>query len=165
MKLVRLPFMTFLIICFVVTSSCSQNNSASSLPAGGIFVGSTPCDSLIKSSLQLPSGTICEFIKWELHFNKNSADIFELTAFYGESQPNTNGFKGGGKKITIKGKYNVSYGAAADPGAKVYNLHGDNLQSSFLLIEIDSNILHFADDDKNFIVGNGGWGYVLNRIQ
>jgi len=165
MKLVRLPFMTLLVTCFALTSSCSQNKSTNSLPLGDIFVGSTPCDSLIKSLLQISPETICEFIKWELHLNKSSPGVFELTALYGESQPNTNGFKGGGKKIILNGKYTTNYGAASNPASKVYYLHGDSLQSSLLLIEMDSNILHFADTDKNLIVGNGGWGYVLNRIQ
>jgi hypothetical protein len=157
--------MTLLFTCFVVASSCSQKNSTGNPPSTDIFVGSTPCDSLIKSLLQIPSGTKCEFIKWELSFPESSPGTFQFTALYGEAQPNTNGFIGGGKKIAVNGKYTTSYGAGTNPGAKVYYLHGNQLQASLLLIQMDSNIFHFADAHKNFIVGNGGWGYVLNRIQ
>ncbi len=165
MKLARPHLMTLLIACFVATTSCSQENSTSNLATTDIFVGSTPCDSLIKLLLQIPPITKCDFIKWDLSFQKSIPDSFQLTALYGESQPNTNGFIGGGKKIVVNGKYAINYGSGANPNAKVYSLNGDKLQSSLLLIEMDSNILHFADANKNFIVGNGGWGYVLNRIK
>ena len=165
MKRAMFYLLTLLISCFVMTNSCSQINSTRSLSDTDIFVGSTPCDSLIKSLLQIPSDAKCDFIKWDVNFRKSKKDSFQLTALYGEAQPNTNGFIGGGKKIEVNGKYTVNYGVNAHPNAKVFNLNGEKLPSPFLLIELDSNILHFADSDKNFIVGNGGWGYVLNRIQ
>ena len=157
--------MILLLTCFVITSSSSQINSTGSVPSSDTFVGSTPCDSLIKSLLQIPSTEKCEFIKWELSFLKSNPGTFQLAALYGESRPNTNGFMGGGKKLIINGKYTISYGAGANPYAKVYHLQGDKLRATLLLIQMDSNIFHFADAHKNFIVGNGGWGYVLNRIQ
>jgi len=165
MKRAMLHLMTLLITCFMVTSSCSQTNSTGNLPATDFFVGSTPCDSLIKSLLKIPADEKCDFIKWDLSLNKTSSDTFQLTALYGESQPNTNGFIGGGKKILITGKYIINYGANSNPNLKIYYLNGDKLPSSVLLIELDSNILHFADRNKKLIVGNGGWGYVLNRVQ
>jgi hypothetical protein len=161
MKRGRLHVMILLATCFVVTSSCSQKNSTVNLSAPEIFAGSTPCDSLIKSLLEIPSVAKCDFIKWELRFGENSSGTFQLTALYGESQPNTNGFIGGGKKIEVHGKYTIGPG----PGAKIYSLHAEGLESSLLLIQMDNNIFHFADARKKFIVGNGGWGYVLNRIQ
>ena len=72
---------------------------------------------------------------------------------------------GGGKKLIINGKYTISNGTPANPHAKVYYLHGNEFKAPLLLIQMDSNIFHFADANKNFIVGNGGWGYVLNRTQ
>ena len=165
MKRTTLHLLLLLVTCLLVTSSCSQKKSGSNLHSTDDFVGSTPCDSLIKSLLQIPSATTCDFIKWELSLQKNSPDTFQLTALYGETQNNTNGFKGGGKKIVINGKHVIGNGANANPKAKVYYLQGEKLTTSFLLIEMDGNILHFADADKNFLVGNGGWGYVLNKIQ
>jgi hypothetical protein len=42
-----------------------------------------------------------------------------LSALYGESQPNTNGFKGGGKKIDISGKYTINYGTRANSNGTI----------------------------------------------
>ena len=165
MKRNTLHLILLLVGCLLATSSYSQKKSSSNLHAADDFVGSTPCDSLIKSLLQIPSATTCDFIKWELNLQKNSPDTFQLSALYGEAQNNTNGFKGGGKKIVINGKYVTSNDASANPKAKVYYLQGEKITSAFLLIEMDCNILHFADADKNLLVGNGGWGYVLNKIQ
>ncbi|MGZ8557542.1 MAG: hypothetical protein ACXWWC_04395 [Chitinophagaceae bacterium] len=165
MKRTTLHLILLLTTCLLATSSCSQKKSGSNLHATDDFVGSTPCDSLIKALLQIPSNTICDFIKWELSLQKNKPDTFQLTALYGEAQNNTNGFKGGGRKIIITGKYHISNGASASPQAKVYSLQGDKLSSTFVLIEMDGNILHFADAGKNLLAGNGGWGYVLNKIQ
>jgi len=82
---------------------------------------------------------------------------------YGESQPNTNGFKGGGKTIELSGNFTIENGMNANPKSKIYIMHYDPLRSPLVLVEMDENILHFADSDKKFLVGNGGWGYVLNR--
>lgn len=80
--------------CFV-TTTCSQINS-SNLPAT-VFVGSTPCDPNIKTILQIPAGTVCDFTRWELTLQGDQeASAFLLNISYGESQPNTLGFKGGG---------------------------------------------------------------------
>ena len=105
MKQARVYLLTFLISCFVITSSCSQINSTRNLSDTEIFVGSTPCDSLIKSLLQIPADAKCDFIKWDLNFRKSEKDpdSFQLKALYGEAQPNTNGFIGGGKKIEVNG--------------------------------------------------------------
>ena len=165
MKRTTLHLILLLVTCSLATSSCSQKKSGSNLNATDDFVGSTPCDSLIKSILKIPSATTCDFIKWELSLQKNSPDTFQLTALYGEIQNNTNGFKGGGKKIVINGKYVISNAASANPTAKVYYLQGNQVLSPIVLIEMDGNIFHFADANKNFLVGNGGWGYVLNKIQ
>lgn len=158
---------TVILACCITTNSYSQINSTHNLPARDVFVGSTPCDALIKSRLKIPGDTPCDFIKWELSFSTSIHDsgTFQLTALYGESQPNTNGFKGGGKKISVTGKYTNHYGKSLIPPAKVCRLNGEQLESPVFLIQMDNNILHFADNDKKFIVGNGGWGYVLNRLQ
>lgn len=167
MERARLHIMTLLIPCFIMTSSCSQVTSTSTPYAINSFVGSTPCDSFIKVSLGIPADTKCDFIKWTLRLHKaqQDSDTFQMTALYGEGQPNTNGFIGGGKQIAATGNYIINYGAPANPNMRIYYLNGNNLPSSFLLLELDSNILHFADNDKRLLVGNGGWSYVLNRIQ
>lgn len=156
-----------LLACCIVTNSWSQTNLSGNSGANNVFVGSTPCDALIKSLLKIPADTKCDFIKWNLSLDesKDTLDTYQLTALYGESQPNTNGFKGGGEKIAATGKYTAYHGVNKNPNLKFYRLNGERFQSPIFLIEMDHNILHFADSNKRFIVGNGGWGYVLNRIK
>lgn len=153
------------ISCFIAINCCSQTNSPEKFPPADVFVGSTPCDDLIKLLLGIEADATCEFIKWELSLYKNQNDsaAFILSALYGESQPNTNGFKNGGKKIDVSGNYTISQGMKGNPHVNVYHLNGKKVQSAFLVAEMDHNILHFIDDEKKFIVGNGGWGYALNR--
>lgn len=144
-----------MLVCFMVTNCYSQTNP----PVAEVFVGSTPCDVLVKSTLKIPADTPCEFIKWNLslHTNGKDPDTYQLTALYGVSQPNTNGFIGGGEKISVTGKYTARN--------NLYRLTAENLQWPIFLIVMDKNILHFADSTKKFIVGNGGFGYVLNKVK
>jgi len=155
--------------CLIIVNACAQTVSPDKLPATDFFVGSTPCDAFIKSILKIQADVTCEFIKWELSLYKNknedNSGTFELNALYGASQPNTNGFINGGKRIAAKGRYSISYGMRGNSKTKVYHLSEKSFQSSILLAEMDDNILHFIDSEKKFIVGNGGWGYVLNRIK
>lgn len=157
--------LTSLFTIWITTNSCSQSNSSKEL--ADLFVGSTPCDNFIYSTLKIPANDTCEFIKWELSLQKgkNNEGEFRLTALYGESKPNTNGFKGGGKTIEIAGKYSVQKGINENAHLNVYRLDGAKHPTPLFLIEMDSNILHFADNDKKLLVGNGGWGYVLNRVK
>lgn len=151
-----------LILCLATTNSCSQSN----LKPGSArsYVGSTPCDAFIKSSLQIPVHENCEFIKWEVTFI-NSDSTFHLTALHGEGQPNTNGFKGGGTSTRLTGTYSIGHGTQTNRNAKIYYLKPKELPSQLLLIEMDENVFHFLDGNKELLVGNGGWGYVLNKVQ
>jgi hypothetical protein len=155
------------ICCLLSTISCAQDNSSLPNATELIFVGSTPCDSLIKSELKIPGSSKCDFIKWELKLggNKDSSNQYHLTAVYGEAKPNTNGFMNGGNKLSVTGKLSISHGSKANPGSKVYYLNSDSFAAPIVLIEMDNNILHFADTNKNLLLGNGGWGYVLNRLK
>lgn len=166
MKQFKIHLVTVWLICLAAVNTSSQITSAIKIPEPVVFTGSTPCDPLIKSLLRIQTNTTCEFIKWELTLNKSGSDYdrFHLSALYGASQHNTNGFIGGGEKIEITGKCTVSVGVNSNPQIKVYTLAGKNFDVPFLLAKMDENILHFIDNEKRFIVGNGGWGYVLNRI-
>jgi len=148
-----------------VVNACAQTppaNKANALP--DLFVGSTPCDSLIRTILKIPPQATDDFIKWELRLDKSqSPGAFEMLAWHGEGQNGTNGFKGGGNKLLIKGTYTTSTGAASNGKAKVYTLRSTSLAAPILLIELDKNLFHFIDPDKRLIIGNGGFSYVLNR--
>ena len=151
----------FLLSCCLAANSCSQNNKTET----ELFVGSTPCDPLIKSSLKIPAKDSCEFIKWELRLPKQSkgGGAFQLALTYGISQPNTNAFKDP-KQLTINGAFQLRKNASSNNNREIIFLKSDALQSDLILVKMDSNILHFADRSMKFLVGNGGFSYSLNRI-
>jgi hypothetical protein len=111
----------------------------------------------------IPNETKCDFIKWELYLEPAGSGSFKITAAYGESKPNTNGFIKT-EYFLANGNYVFTKGTNENPNHRVLNLNASQLKSPLLLIAMDSNILHFADHDRRFLVGNGGWGYVLNRL-
>lgn len=152
---------------FLALPACGQTNTPQPEMATDLFVGSTPSDSLIMAMLQLPPGTKSTFMKWELHLENRKAGNgrFEVTVFYGVDKPGTNGFIDGGTRLVLTGNYITQNGVAVNAKAKVYSLRAEQLSAPLLLIEMDNNILHFLTPDKHFITGNGGYGYVLNRIQ
>jgi hypothetical protein len=157
----------FMIATMVWLNACSQSGSSEKATLPGHYTGSTPCDALIKSILGIPSGSVCEFMKWEMTLSKGSLDTgsYQFTVHYGESQPNTNGFRGGGTRIEVSGKYIISQGNSSGPGRKNYQLTGTKIHPELSLIEMDSNIFHFADAKGNHLLGNAGFSYVLNRMK
>lgn len=158
MPVARVTLLGLLVSCFIMMNACSQTSANHS--STGFYVGSTPCDSLIRSILKIPADQTCDFIKWELHLSH--PDNFHLQAVYGASKPNTNGFING-TNITVTGNYTTRPDTTINTSATLYQLHSEKFLSPLLLIELDSSIMHFSDANKNLLVGNGGWGYVLNR--
>ncbi|HEY1115963.1 MAG TPA: hypothetical protein VGE66_20515 [Chitinophagaceae bacterium] len=148
-------------MCGIATSSCSQTGSAGKLSAPDVFVGSTPCDSLSKALLKLPLDTKCEFIRWDLSLSKGSDSAFALTIIYGEGQPNTTDFKGGGEKRTLKGIYKTTQRGTLN-GAML-QLVADNASDHISFIKLDDNLYHLLSPDGQLMVGNGGWSYTLSR--
>lgn len=80
---------------------------------------------------------------------------FTLSIVYGESQPNTNGFKHGGTRIEIRGKYQNQQ--------DVYRLQASTLKHDLILIRLDDNLFHLADEKRNLLPGDGGFSFTLNR--
>ena len=152
----------FVFIFVSTLNSCAQNNGQVKAVSTK-YVGSTPCDSIIRAQLGILPEAKCEFIKWDLTLEPAESDSFTMTINYGESKPNTNGFKKT-EQILAKGKYGFTFGTNENPKAKILNLNAPELKSTILLLVLDSNILHFTDQSKQFLVGNGGFGYVLNKI-
>ena len=162
MKQFNTSFRLLWVICLTAIGSCAQNKPIQKTQPVQ-FVGSTPCDSFIRVQMGIPNETICDFIKWELNLDPAGSDSFKITAAYGESRPNTNGFIKT-EYFLAKGNYFFINAKNENANYRVLHLNAPQLKSSLLLIALDSNILHFADHDKQFLVGNGGWGYVLNRL-
>jgi hypothetical protein len=149
-------FRLTLIWCIGLNSSCSF---ASDKNDKTVFVGCTPGDDLIKSQLGIPKEAIIDFIKWELTFGNSNRNTFILNIVYGESQPNTLGFKEGGNKKSYQGEYRIS----KDNGNEIYQLKSTSFKTEIALIKLNANIFHLLTPQKQLMLGNGGWSYTLNN--
>lgn len=136
------------------SSSCSVANTRIDL------VGSTPGDDAIKAMLSISADTKVDFIRWDLKLDSKNAFVLNIT--YGESQPNTLGFKGGGEEETINGSYLI---AKNQHGRfkEIYELKSDDLAGTISLVRITENIFHILTSQRQLMVGNGGWSFSLNR--
>ena len=132
-----------------------------------LFGGSTPCDFWIRNRLQVTDSAGCEFIKWEMKLFPviNDSGTFEMLINYGVSQPNTNGFKSGGKKVTVKGTYLKQSRESSDKTVSYLVLSAPTFPSKLYLVQISNSVYHFSDERQKLLVGNGGFGYVLNKIK
>jgi len=142
--------------CFILSCSCSLATGKNDKT---VFVGCTPGNDLIKSQLGIPKETIIDFIRWDLAFDKLSHNTFVLNIVYGESQPNTLGFKQGGQKKSYQGEYRIS----KDHGNEIYQLKSSEFQTEITLIKLNENIIHLLTPQNHLMVGNGGWSYTLNN--
>lgn len=146
-----------LLCCISLTESCSAKITEPEI----VLVGSTPGDEPIKLMLSISADTKVDFIKWNLKFvDKNS---FVLDISYGESQPNTLGFKSGGQTKNIKGTYLITKNESSGPFKVIYQLKGDNLPGNISLIKINENVCHVLTSGNQLMIGNGGWSYSLSR--
>ncbi len=155
--------LTVLLIFWTTFNACSQANT-STQPAT-VFVGSTPGDSFIRPLLNIPDKITIDFIRWDLALQnkENKANTFTLNIMFGEGQPNTLGFKGGGEKRSFKGKYTVFENKDGMLNGEVYQLKTDNSRTAISFIKLNDNLLHLLTPDNKLAVGNGGWSYTLNR--
>lgn len=148
---------TFLAACVLFTNSCSGAGKANVLSSKIVLVGSTPGDSLIKSLLTISPDKQIDFIRWDLALNQaeNGSKTFVLNIVFGEGQSNTNGFKGGGEKLSFEGTYTIS--------KNIYKLKNEKTSTQISLIKLNDNLFHLLTPDNKLMVGNGGWSYTLNR--
>jgi hypothetical protein len=153
----------FILLAMVLfVNACAQTTSSTS---SGKYFGSTPCDSLIRKSSGIPSGALCEFIKWNIEIDelRNDSGIVRISYNYGESQPNTNGFKRGGTTKQVQGKiYSIE---SETSGGRRFHVRSNDSVVELWLTEMDKNIFLFTDADGKLLVGNAGFSYVLNRVR
>ena len=95
---------------------------------------------------------------------KNGGGTFNMTISYGEAKPNTNGFIAE-HKLEANGGFDISTGLHENPETKLVHLHSPNFKSALLLAQIDQNVFQLTDNDKKFLVGNGGWSYSLYKMK
>lgn len=133
----------------MLTGSCLGNSSFSQI----VLTGSTPGDDLIKSLLTINSHKQVDFIRWGLTLNAEKTYLLKIN--FGESEPNTNGFKNGGEKLSLTGVYTQK--------GNVYELRNEKTQSAISLVKLNENLFHLLTPDNKLMIGNGGWSYTLNK--
>lgn len=138
-------------VCLLLMVSCSATDAGKDL----VLVGSTPGDEPIKTMLSIPLRANVDFIRWTLQLH--SKNSFELKIAYGESQPNTLGFKERQEKV-IKGTHSNSQ----DARFQIYRLTGSGGEK-LSLAKISENLFHILTINDELMIGNGGWSYSLNR--
>ena len=119
---------------------------------------STPADIPIRKTLKINPDIVVDFIRWQLHMKDSN---FELSLNYGESQPNTLGFKPNSITVNIKGQYSIAYNPAFK--ADVLTLKSAQLGTDLLLLKITNNIYQILESNSTLMNGNGGWSYTLNN--
>ncbi|HVF47378.1 MAG TPA: hypothetical protein VNA17_07420 [Pyrinomonadaceae bacterium] len=143
------------IACFLA-ASCSGN--AAVRKPNIVLIGSTPCDAAIKSILRVDAARPVDFVRWELGM-ETAGKAFALTVNFGEGQPNTRGFKGGGETRSHLGNYSV----ARRGSHTIYTFSSPGFGSELSLIAISENVFHVLDPAGRLMTGTGGWSYSLAR--
>ena len=141
-------------------ASCSRTETAESTHHNFVLVGSTACDAAIKSALTIAADTKCDFIRWNLMLGQTRRKTCTLDLNYGEGQPNTSGFIGGGKRIAATGTFDVTSGPAE---REIYRLKSTRPGIDVSLVKLNANLFHVIGPDGAMMIGNGGWSYTLNR--
>lgn len=163
MKLLNSLFtLAYLLVVFLLPFSCSGGKEFNATASEKVFVGSTPGDSLIKAMLFIPHEINVDFIQWKLKLNStDDKSTFVLNIVFGESQPNTLGFKKDHKK-TFEGVFTSSEKTIADHQAGIYHLKSPEFQQAISMIKINSHLLHVLTPQNQLMTGNGGYSYTLN---
>lgn len=112
------------------------------------YVGSTPAHNIIREFLRISLTDSMDFIRWKMDIGSNT---FTLECHYGLSKPNTPGFSND-QKVAFEGQLTKS--------GNYYHLQHKGKVLS--LLEVNANVLHFLDNKKHMLIGNGGYSYALN---
>lgn len=145
---------TLLLFCVLILTFCSATNAKPEI----ILIGSTPGDNFVKVMLTIPAETVVDFIRWRLTLGDKNTFVLDIQ--YGESQPNTLGFKGDGERKNFKGTFSVLENSNFE---EVYHLKSADLSADITIAKLNENIFHLLTSQDQLMVGNGGWSYSLNR--
>lgn len=148
------------LLLLVLTCSFFPSIFANTVERNLLLTGSTPGDLMMKRILNIPAQTPIDFIRWSLVLQNTKQ--FTLNIHFGESQPNTTGFKNGGEKRSASGSYTVTGNKNFQ---QQYNLKSIDLTGILSMVKLTENVFHFLTPESGFMNGNGGWSYSLNRSQ
>lgn len=127
----------------ILLSSCARGKELT-------YIGSTPATSnAVRSFLGIPFSDSIDFIRWKITMQH---DTYSLKCNYGIGKPNTNGFMSGGKWTELSGglKKEKNY------------CYLQNGNKTLGMIELNNSLLHLLDENKNLLIGTGGWSYTLS---
>ena len=150
----------------------SQMSTPTSVPRGpelyGVFQANTPCSSQARPLPQIPTNTDCEQMIWHLVLYQDPATgaptTYRLESAYGLPKQGTNELVGGGTPIMMEGNWTITTGTKSDPEATVYELNTNDPQTTVSFLKVSDDLIHILSSEKTLLVGNGAWGYTLNRM-
>ncbi|MCE6991875.1 copper resistance protein NlpE [Dyadobacter sp. CY323] len=152
----------------LITLAFASVMATSSSPDPMIFVSASPCDPVARHYLDIPKDFDCEMIKWRLSLYKDprnqSPTRFELSYTYGMTKPGTEGFMNGGFAKELKGKWTATKSTSQRAGSHVYQLIPDSRPGTISFLKLDENVLHLLDLKGNFMIGNAGFSYTMNKL-
>lgn len=114
------------------------------------YVGSTPADNVVRSFLGISLSDSVDFIRWWVTID---GEKYNLKCNYGIGKPGTPGFWNGGNWMKLSGSItrNGNYYSFENNGGRL------------MVLQINPTLLHLVDENKNLLVGNGGFSYMLNN--
>jgi hypothetical protein len=113
-----------------------------------VFVGSTPAHPEVRTFLGISHHDSIDFIRWKLVLHPPT---YQLACEWGLAKPGTNGFSNG-KETAFAGTILLD--------GFLYRLVRN--EKTLHLQRINSNLFHLLNKNRAFLVGNGGYSYVLN---
>jgi hypothetical protein len=132
------------------------------------FVGSTPCNALLRDFLRIPSNAPCECIRWQLMLHAGdvtgSRGAYALVTVHGIAETNGTGFFQGGSKTETRGQWRTTVNEPPNSRSMAYQLQAADPHRSLSLVKIDENLLHLLTSNGRLMVGNDSWSYTLNRM-
>jgi hypothetical protein len=127
-----------------------------------VFVGSTPCNEILRTLLTIPREANAELLEWELTLteavDRRGAATYHIRYKFGRTRPNQPGLDENAASLERRGTWQLNAAAARHPASGVVVL--DNGLS---LLKVSDTILHALAPDNSLMVGNGGWSYTLSR--
>ena len=114
-----------------------------------VYVGCTPVESTVRKFFGISLTDSIDFMRWTLSLQNG---IYKVGVEYGLAKNGTPGFTNG-KHIVLSGNMRKE--------GNYYYL--DNHKKILMVESINSNLLHILDENKNMLIGNGGYSYGLSN--
>lgn len=114
------------------------------------YTGSTPAHPVVRHFLGISLSDSIDFIRWKLTVTDNN---YTIQCNYGIGKPNTSGFINSGKWVNMNGKLKKE---------RDYFFF-EHSNKTLVIAELNNDLLHLLDNNKNLLVGTAGWSYTLSN--